>query len=88
MEIMKEITKQGEEAEKRFYEFEEKRMKLEAKLEEQRRKREDDHELRMQEMFMKSLQQIMCTTVGSFQSPFAPPYSGPLQYPPTSYHDS
>ena len=31
--MMKEITKQGEEAEKQFFEFEEKRMKLEAKLE-------------------------------------------------------
>lgn len=88
MEMMKEITKQGEEAEKRFFEFEEKRMKLEAKLEEQRGKREDDHELRMQEMFMKSLQQMMCTIVPSFQPPFALSYSGPLQYPPTSYHDS
>ena len=78
MEMMKEITKQGEEAEKRFFEFEEKRMKLEAKLEEQRRKREDDHELRMQEMFMKSLQQMMCTIVPSFQPPYAPSYSGPL----------
>ena len=29
MEMMKEITKQSEEAEKRFYEFEEKRVKLE-----------------------------------------------------------
>jgi len=30
-------------------------------------KREDDHELQVQEMFMKSLQQMMCTAVGSFQ---------------------
>ena len=80
MEMMKEITKQGEEAEKRFHEFEEKRMKLEAKLEEQRRKREDDHELRMQQMFMRSLQQMMCAAAGSFQPPFTPPYSGPMQF--------
>ena len=37
---------------------------------------------------MKSLQQMMCTADGYFQPPFAPPYSGPLQYPPTLYHDS
>ena len=51
MEMMKEITKQGEEADKRFHKFEEKRMNLEAKLEEQRRKREDDHALRMQHVY-------------------------------------
>jgi len=33
MKIVKEFSKQNEEAEKRYYEFEEKRMKLEAKLE-------------------------------------------------------
>ena len=37
---------------------------------------------------MKLLQQMMCTIVPSFQPPFAPLYSGPLQYPPTMYHDS
>lgn len=78
--MMKENTKQGEEVEKRFYEFEEKRIKLEAKLEEQHRKSEDDHELRMQEMFMRSLQQMMCAAVGSYQPPFTPPYNGPMHF--------
>ena len=45
MEIVKEFSKQNGEAEKRFYEFEEKRMKLEAKFEADRRKREEEHEL-------------------------------------------
>lgn len=40
MEMVQEFSKQNKEAEKRFYEFEEKRMKLEAKLEEDQRKRE------------------------------------------------
>lgn len=63
-------------------------MKLEAKLEEQHRKREDDHELRMQQMFVRSLQQMMCAAAGSFQPSFTPPYSGPMQYAPTSYNSS
>jgi len=50
MEVMKEMNKQSEEAEKRFYAYEERRMQLEANLEEQRRKQEE-HELHMQEMF-------------------------------------
>jgi len=41
---------------KRFYIYEEKRMKLEASLVEQSRKQEGEQELRMQEMFMKMIQ--------------------------------
>ena len=61
MKVMKEMNKQSEEAEKRFYAYEERRMQLEANLEEQRRKRGEEHELRMQEMFMKMIQQMMPT---------------------------
>ena len=71
MEVVNEMNKQSEEAEKRFYIYEEKRMKLEASLEEQRRKREEEHELCMQEIFMKMIQQVMPPT---FNSPFSHPY--------------
>ena len=88
MEIVKEFSKQNGEAEKRFYEFEEKRMKLEAKLEADRRKREDEHELQLQEMFTKSLQQMMHSpTFGSFPPTFASPYGRPMQYSPRLFDD-
>ena len=69
MEIVKEFSKQNGEAGKHFYEFEEKRMKLEAKLEGNEKM---NMNFRLQEMFTKSLQQMMCpSTFGSFPPTFA-----------------
>jgi len=79
MEVMKEMNKQSEEAEKRFYAHEERRMQLEVNLEEQRRKQEEKHELRMQEMFMKMIQQMMPPP--TYHLPLSHPYgAAPYTY--------
>jgi len=75
MEVMKEMNKQSEEAEKWFYAYEEKRMQLEANLEEQLRKREEEHELCMQEMFMKMIQQNDASSYLSSSPYGAAPYT-------------
>jgi len=79
------MNKQSEEAEKRFYAYEEKRMQLEANLEEQRRKREEEHELHMQEMIMKMIQQMMPPP--AYHPPLSHPY-GATPYPYDNSADS
>ena len=85
---MEEFGKQARDAESRFFEYEQKRMKLESDLEEQRRKREEEHELCMQQMLMQSMQQMLATVMGGYQRPQSPPFTYPYTYPPTNYEDT
>ena len=85
-----------ERADKRWFTMEEKRMKLEAELEEKRRREEWNHELRMQKMMMGCMQQMFTNfaphpPMYSHQAPF--PHHTPtvppnpiLSLPPSSHH--
>ena len=48
-----------EDADKRFMEFEEKRLKLEEQMEERRQIREQEHDKQMQMVFLQLMQQAM-----------------------------
>jgi hypothetical protein len=73
-EILDKLERQTEESDRRFIEFEEKRMKSEAENEERRAAREEDQMMRMQQLFMQQMQQMMVMFTG-----YGPP---PFPYPP------
>ena len=91
--IMTEFSMQTTESDKRFFDFEEKRMKLEMEMEERRRVREEEQTLRMQQMFAQQMQQMMAMMTGyppSFQQyhvcspPLQPPSPDPSGTCPSS----
>ena len=53
------LLKREEDADKRFMEFEEKRLKLEEQMEERKQIREQEHDKQMQMMFLQLMQQAM-----------------------------
>ena len=92
LEVLGELE---ERADQRWFTMEEKRMKLEAELEEKRRCEERNHELRIQKLMMGCMQQMFTNfaphpPMYSHQAPFphrtptAPP--NPIQSPPPSSH--
>ena len=74
LQMMKEIEK---ESDKRFFAFEEKRMKLESEIEERRRLKEQEHEIKMQKLFMQAMQQMMFALLGG-SYPLYPLYNQSL----------
>ena len=74
--IMSKFDRQTAESDERFLAFEEKRMKLEAEMEERRRVREEEQMMRMQQMFAQQMQQMMLALTG-----YPPPFP---QYPTSS----
>ena len=92
LEVLGELE---ERADQRWFTMEEKRMKLEAELEEKRKREEWNYELRMQKMMMGCMHQMFINfsphpPMYSHQAPFphhtptAPP--NPIQSPPPSSH--
>ena len=75
-EVLAQLERQTQESDRRFFEFEEKRMKTEAENEERRAAREEDRMMRMQQMFMQQMQQMMMMFTG-----YGPPS---FPYPPVS----
>ena len=75
-EVMEQLQRQTQESDRRFIEFEEKRMKVEAENEERRAALEEDRMMRMQQLFMQQMQQMMMMFTG-----YGPP---PFPYPPVS----
>jgi len=58
-EVVEKLAKQGVEADKRFLEAEERRMKREEEVKERRQIRQQEHEKQMQGMFMQFMQHMM-----------------------------
>ena len=71
--IMSKFDRQTAESDERFLAFEEKRMTLEAEMEERRRVHEEEQMMRMQQMFAQQMQQMMLALTG-YHPPF-PQYS-------------
>ena len=71
--IMSKFDRQSDE---RFLAFEEKRMTLEAEMDERRRVQEEEQMMRMQQMFAQQMQQMMLALTG-----YPPPFP---QYPTSS----
>ena len=74
-EVLEQLERQTKESDRRFFEFEGKRMKAEAEREDRRASREEEHMMRMQQLFMQQMQQMMMF------SSYGPP---PFAYPPVS----
>ena len=74
-EVLEQLERQTKESDRRFFEFEEKRMKPEAERQDRRASREEEHMMRMQQLFMQQMQQMMMF------SSYGPP---PFAYPPAS----
>ena len=71
------LIKREESADKRFMEFEERRLKFEEQMEEQRQIREQEHDRQMQMMFLQLMQQAMHrNSYASF--PPMPSYEGDI----------
>ena len=71
------LLKREEDADKRFMEFEEKRLKLEEQMEVRRQIREQEHNKQMQMMFLQLMQQAMHrNSYASF--PAMPTYEGDI----------
>lgn len=64
LQMMKEIVKQSEGSDKRFFAFEEKRMKRESEIQERRRIKKQEHEIKMQQLLMQAMQQMMFSLHG------------------------
>ena len=62
--IMGKFDRQTVEFDECFLAFEEKRMKLEAEMEERRRVQEEEQMMRMQQMFAQQMQQMMLALTG------------------------
>ena len=80
LEILGELE---EKADQRWLSMEEKRMKLEAELEEKRRKEERKHEMRMQHMMFSYMQQLVTPHPSPYthQPPVFPHHSPPPPNP-------
>ena len=77
---MSKFDRQTAESDECFLAFEEKRMKLEAEMEERRRVREERQMMKMQQMFAQQMQQMMLALTG-----YPPPFP---QYPTSSLYSA
>ena len=59
MEVLEQLETQTKGSDKISFEFEEKRMKAEAKREDRRASRKEEHMMRMQQMFLQQMQQMI-----------------------------
>ena len=59
IDMVDKLLKREDNADKQLMEFEERRLKFEEQIEEQRRIREQEHEKEMQMMFLQLMQQAM-----------------------------
>ena len=59
IDMVDKLLKREDNADKQLMEFEERRLKFEEQMEEQRRIREQEHEKEMQMMFLQLMQQAM-----------------------------
>ena len=84
-EVMSCLAKMEEHAEERAYQWE-KRIRIEAEMEEKRRESEKRHKERMHGMFMNIFQQVMMMGGGWAPAPFPPmpvPFPAPTEDPNT-----
>lgn len=75
--IMRNFEVQTAESDERFFAFEEKRMELEAEMEERRRVQEEEQMMQMQQMFAQQMKQMMLMLTG-----YPPPFP---QYPASTH---
>ena len=85
-EVMTCLAKMEERSEEGAYQWEEKRMQIEAEMEEKRRESERRYEERMHGMFMNIFQQMLMMGGGWAPALFPPmpvPFSAPIENPDT-----
>ena len=69
-EVLEQLERQTKESDKRFFEFEEKRMQAEGECEDRRASRQEGHMMRTQQLFMQQMQEMMM-----FSSNAPPPFA-------------
>ena len=77
IDMVDKLLKREEHADKRFMEFEERRLKHEEQMKDRRQIREQAHEMEMQMMFLQLMLQAMHRNVSASFSPM-PTYEGDI----------